>query len=246
MPKFFENIEEKNISDDFAGLLVVGDIHGNIEAFTKAVNYATENNLYIVSLGDIVDYGSSSKECIDLAKTLYDEKRISIILGNHERKIHKYFIQNSEGHVRITIKPSIQATIDSFNNDKKSINNFMTLFSDMVNILKYKNVYFTHGALHDHIFQSSEYNPVAYQYALFGEVDAKEPKRVDGYPSRIYEWVNKIPENISVYVGHDIRDYEKPFIDRSVVFLDTGSSKDGFLSGAVLNIDGSLKEFVQF
>ena len=245
MPKFFEVLDE-NIVNQFSGILVVGDVHGNIEAFTNAVNYATEQNLYIVSLGDLPDYGLHSKEVINLAKTLYDEKRISIILGNHERKIHKWAIQSSEGHVRITIKPSIQVTIDSFGDDKVAINNFMTLYSDMVNIIKYKNVYFTHGALHKDILVKPEYTPIAYQYALFGEIDPHAPKRESGYPNRIYSWVKHIPDDLTVYVGHDIRDFTAPFVDGSVCFIDTGSSKEGFLSGAVLNTDGTLIEYRKF
>lgn len=245
MPKFFDYLDENKVNQ-FSGLLVLGDIHGNIEAFTSAVNYATEQNLYIVSLGDLPDYGLHSKEVINLAKTLYDEKRISIVLGNHERKVQKYFIQHAEGHVRITIKAPIQATIDSFNNDKTSINNFLTLYSDMVNIIKYKNVYFTHGALKKDMLTKPEYTPIAYQYALFGEIDPDAPKRESGYPNRIYAWVKHIPENITVYVGHDIRDFEKPFVEGSVCFLDTGSSKEGFLSGAVLNTDGTLIEYRRF
>jgi len=245
MPKFFEYLDENKI-DKFSGILVLGDIHGNIEAFTSAVNLATEQNLYVLSLGDIVDYGLHSKECINLAKSLYDEQRISIILGNHERKYQKFIIQNAEGHVRITIKPPIQATIDSFDNDKTTINNFMTLYSDMVNIIKYKNNYFTHGALHKDILIKQEYNPVAYQYALFGEIDPDAPKRESGYPNRVYTWVKNIPTDVRVYVGHDIRDFEKPFEDGSVVFLDTGSSKEGHLSGAILNINGDLIEYRSF
>src|ERR1017187_9165255 len=157
MPKFFEILDDNKVNL-FSGLLVLGDIHGNIEAFTNAVNYATEQNLYIVSLGDLPDYRLHSKEVINLAKTLYDEKRISIVMGNHCRKFQKYVIQNSEGHIRITIKAPIQASTDSFNNDKTSINNFMTLYSDMTNIIRYKNVYFTHGALHKDMLVKPEYS----------------------------------------------------------------------------------------
>jgi hypothetical protein len=245
MPKFFENLDENKISK-FSGILVVGDVHGNIEAFTNAVNHATKQNLYIVSLGDLVDYGSNSKEVVDLAKSLYDQKRISIVLGNHERKFQKWVIQNSEGHVRITIKEPIQASIDSFNHDKVSLNSFLTLYSDMTNVMKYKNVYFTHGALHKALLTNTEFNPIAYQYALFGEVDPDAPKRDSGYPNRIYAWVKNIPDDIKVYVGHDIRDFETPFVEDSVCFLDTGSSKEGVLSGAVLNVDGTLKEYRRF
>jgi hypothetical protein len=246
MPKFFTNLDEVYIRDNFSGLLILGDVHGILNSFTSAIEYAKSNNLYIVSLGDLVDYGPQSKEVINLAKSLHDENKISIVLGNHERKFQKWVIQNSEGKVRITIKPSIQASINSFANDVPSINNFMTLYSEMKNIIKYKNVYFTHGALHTSIFNSEEFSPEAYQLALFAEVDNTIPKREDGYPNRIYNWVDKMPKDINVYVGHDIRSRENPAVIGSVCFLDTGCGKEGFLSGAVLNIDGTLNQFVRF
>jgi predicted MPP superfamily phosphohydrolase len=246
MPKFFENLDEQHISDNFSGLLVIGDVHGILNSYTSALNYATENNLYVVSLGDLVDYGPNSKEVIELTKSLYDQKRVSIVLGNHERKLFKYFVQSKEGKIRITIKPAIQASIDSFGSDQKSINDFITLHSDMINIIKYKNNYFTHGALHRDIISKSDYSPISYQMALFGEIDNTIPKREDGYPNRIYEWVSKLPADIRVFVGHDIRSRENPVEEGPVVFLDTGSGKEGFLSAAVLNTDGTLKEFVRF
>jgi hypothetical protein len=202
--------------------------------------------LYIVQLGDIVDYGSHSRECINLAKSLRDEKRISIILGNHERKFQRYCIQKSEGHIRITIKAPIQATIDSVDDDKKTIDNFMTLYSEMSNVLKFKNVYFTHGALHEDVIKTHEYSGIGYQYALYGQIDPNAPKHDGNYPNRIYAWVDKIPNDVKIFVGHDIRSVHEPIVDGNVTFLDTGSGKGGKLSCTVLNLDGSLKEFKRF
>jgi predicted MPP superfamily phosphohydrolase len=246
MPKFFEQLDENYIEENFNGLFVIGDVHGILDSYTNAINYALEKNLYVVSLGDLVDYGPNSKEVIVLSEKLHSEKKFSVVLGNHERKLFKYFIQNSEGKVRITIKPAIQASIDSFGNDQASINAFTTLHSSMVNVIKYKNNYFTHGALNAVLLKNTEYAPIAYQMALFGEIDPTLAKREDGYPNRIYEWVSKLPNDIKVFVGHDIRSRENPVTEGPVIFLDTGCGKEGFLSCAVLNIDGTLKEFVRF
>lgn len=246
MPKFFEQLDEKYIEENFNGLFVIGDVHGILDSYTSAITYALEKNLYIVSLGDLVDYGPNSKEVILMSADLNSQKKFSVVLGNHERKLFKYFVQNKEGKIRITIKPAIQASIDSFGDDQLAINSFTTLHSDMINVIKYKNNYFTHGALHTSMLTKPEYSPIAYQMALFGEIDQTIAKREDGYPNRIYNWVPKLPTDIRVFVGHDIRSRENPVVDGSVIFLDTGCGKEGFLSCAVLNIDGILKEFMRF
>jgi hypothetical protein len=140
----------------------------------------------------------------------------------------------------------MQASIDSFGDDTSAVNDFNSLHSNMSNVIKYKSIYFTHGASQHDIINTHEYSPVGYQMALFGEIDANAPKRESGYPNRIYNWVDKIPENIKVYVGHDIRSTDHPVTEKSVTFLDTGCSKDGFLSCAVLNKNGILIEFERF
>lgn len=61
---------------------VLGDIHGNLEAF-KAVLYAlsTERIDTYLSVGDVIGYGADPKECIKLLKSLKPEV---LIAGNHE------------------------------------------------------------------------------------------------------------------------------------------------------------------
>src|SRR6185436_14608774 len=43
-------------SRNFKGILTVGDIHGNVPGLLKMLRYARENSLFVLSLGDIVDY----------------------------------------------------------------------------------------------------------------------------------------------------------------------------------------------
>lgn len=67
-------------------VLLVSDIHGNLPAIEKVLKMESNADL-IISLGDVVNYGPWSNECVDL---LEDAGAINLI-GNHE----EYFIQGS-------------------------------------------------------------------------------------------------------------------------------------------------------
>jgi Calcineurin-like phosphoesterase len=241
--QFFHELE---IPTTFSGALVLGDVHGMLDAFNRAMLYATNENLYVISLGDLVDYGPHSKEVIVKSKEVVDQNKMSIILGNHELKAFKYFTQLREGNVRIKVKSSLQATINSFANDTKIIDDFLNLHSKMHNVMKFKNNYFAHGALDPSVIEKKDYTPLGYQMALFGEVDKAKPMREDGFPNRIYSWIDKLPENIKVWVGHDIRSKSAPLFDKNTIWMDTGSGKEGVLHGAILDLNGELKEFKNF
>ena len=52
----------------------------------------------------------------------------------------------------------------------------------------------------------------------------------NGYPERLYNWVEKIPPRHTVVVGHAVLSVDEPVTKTgaggSAIFLDTGSSKD--------------------
>lgn len=61
-------------------ILIYSDVHGNLPAFEKMISIEKEINKYIC-LGDLVNYGPWSNECVDLAMSLPNS---TLILGNHE------------------------------------------------------------------------------------------------------------------------------------------------------------------
>ena len=54
------NLDSFFTESEFDGLLVLSDIHSEYSKLLKANSYATENNLLILLLGDIVDGGEKS------------------------------------------------------------------------------------------------------------------------------------------------------------------------------------------
>ena len=62
-------------------IVVFADIHGNEEALKSIIDDAKANSAdEIVSLGDAVSIGPSSKECLEIIM----QRNIVMVLGNHE------------------------------------------------------------------------------------------------------------------------------------------------------------------
>ncbi len=61
-------------------VLILSDVHGNLPSLEDVLKYEKSVDL-IISLGDVVNYGPWSNECVDLLDTLNDKVLIS---GNHE------------------------------------------------------------------------------------------------------------------------------------------------------------------
>jgi diadenosine tetraphosphatase ApaH/serine/threonine PP2A family protein phosphatase len=66
-------------------VIVISDIHGNLEALTKVLEYINnlEGEIRVVCLGDIVGYGPNPVECFKIVESLTNK----ICLGNHEDSI---------------------------------------------------------------------------------------------------------------------------------------------------------------
>jgi predicted phosphodiesterase len=61
-------------------IVVLSDVHGNLPSLEYVINNEKSADL-IVSLGDVVNFGPWSNECVDLLDTL-DNK--VLVVGNHE------------------------------------------------------------------------------------------------------------------------------------------------------------------
>ena len=62
-------------------IAIITDVHGNLEALTSVLEDIKKNNFdEIICLGDSIDIGPNSKECIDLLI----ENNVKSVLGNHE------------------------------------------------------------------------------------------------------------------------------------------------------------------
>lgn len=81
---FTDTRHDENVKNAMRkGLRIVGDVHGDLEAFRHAV--ATDR--FIIQLGDLVDYGPDSAGVLRLMLQVQREGRGLFLIGNHDRKL---------------------------------------------------------------------------------------------------------------------------------------------------------------
>lgn len=237
--------EYTKLEAKYNGITVIGDIHGMYDAMQTAIGWAKSRNHYIVLLGDILDYGPSSLECIDEAYRLVMRGEATVILGNHERKIMRWI----DGH-GVKLSPGNRITTDALDNlgnyaKSRWKGRFRGLYQNGHLVRKIGNVVFVHAAAHPAIWRGAANDKYIENHAFFGEIATKS----DGAPSKpllSHSWVNSIPDQHMVVVGHEIRSDEAPVVQSGqlggkALFIDTGSGKGGRLSTADFKFgDGGL------
>lgn len=242
-------------------ILAVGDVHGNWDAMNRAVEYAQAYGLFIVWLGDVVDYGAANLRCMKLAYVTVATGAAHMIWGNHERKIDRWIDSDFGARFRGKLSEANQTTVNeiqSLSADRKArfLAAWRALNAWSTQHLQLGKWCFTHGGVHPRLWGA----PPAHRLhgdvgnmAYFGEVDQQDPTRADGYPNRVWNWVNQIPAGHTAVVGHDYLDRENflPVIKTNdqggkVICLDTGSGKEGKLSGAVIDLQTDLFQLVDF
>ena len=228
----------------YRGLMVIGDVHGMIEPLKNATEWATSRNLFCVFLGDYQGYGANPLDCINHVYDVVTRGRGISLIGNHERKIERWLEQTKHNDVRVRLSDGNKVTtkaIEQMTSDQRR--KFEIRFKALLGFSRHHwiigNTLFTHAAAEPEMFdiKTPRLSGKFETTALFGEVDTTAPQRADGYPTRIYEWVDRIPEGKRVMVGHDIRNTMKPLVVKGsaggeAYFMDTGCGKGGRLTSA--------------
>jgi protein phosphatase len=229
-------------SRGYTGVTVIPDIHGTLQSLKSAVNWARGGSRWIVFLGDIIDYGPKSLECVEYVYDLVVSGHAGLILGNHEVKIHRW-LNEPPSDRRVKINAGNQITIDALNRrSASSRKEWITKFRALISLgrfhIELNNIMFSHAGS---LYEWWGYNKAFLtgndkSFALYGEMDKNTPF-IEGKPNRTYGWVEDIPKGYISIVGHDIRQTVKPLsvINKNggtVIFMDTGSGKGGKLSTA--------------
>jgi hypothetical protein len=208
---------------------VVGDVHGDAAAFA----YAVATDRFIVQLGDLIDHGPDSASTLRTMFALVESGRGLFIMGNHDLKLARALSGD-----QVRIEPVVQATIDQMDDELKARTLHHVAAAPVW--LRHRAALFVHGGFHTAMLeqQSPEHGlerpqgPVA--RALYGEPTGR--MQPDGYPERSLRWVDRIPEGVTVYCGHDRRSNDgRPYVRHgaqggTAIFLDTGAGKGGHLS----------------
>ena len=231
------------------GYLILGDVHAVYTPFARAVKYAVENNLTIVAVGDLVDNGFEGDMVVDVMLELIQAEQAHAIWGNHEWKVRRWLADNS-----YPIGWPSKITINQFHDDRQFQKAFLELcdkLHDFVSISVNGQSYFvSHAGFHPS-FWEGELNSEVVSTFRNGMIDnSKQYEWKDQiYPLRVYDWVDAIPEGVTVLVGHDPSPMKvEPTWDQfqarpttinnskggKTIFLDCGAGKGGDLYGAVI------------
>jgi predicted phosphodiesterase len=147
-------------------LLVVGDIHGDLKSLDYAIKLRDELDAKtLVLLGDYVDRGSQSIECVSrVAELMINDKHSVVLRGNHEDSL----IYSRFGYMD---------ELRGINNDGKSSDR---LFSKLPLALLSENYIFLHGFV-DHQYKGIQTlrslpSHMSFDTIYFGEMMNTHPE----------------------------------------------------------------------
>ena len=227
---------------NWRGITIVGDVHGDLAAMTTARHWAEARGNFVWFLGDVIDYGADTLATSDAAYEAVMNGTAGMIIGNHERKIARWLDQCDNGRPNLRLNAGNRVTIDALNAlklpvRKQWIGRFRSLLSHAALIQQIGNMTLLHGAAHPSMW-GAPIQELVEQFALYGEADHS-----GGKYRRTHRWIDAIPSDRVVFVGHDVIG-EFPTVMTGakggrVVFLDTGCGTGGHLSTADLRFGES-------
>lgn len=233
---------EKHVRDNFDGMLVIADIHGDFESYGRATAFADAAGLFVLSLGDLVDRGPSPFEVVSDMHARMKAGRAGFCVGNHDDKFRRL-----HHGAKVSLSLDARRTLESVGEERRE--HFLTMYTEVVEMSVMSGLFhtfgdytFVHAASHPAMWEGvTELGKSARSRALVGETNGET--YADGYPVRLYNWVDEIPMGKTVMVGHDkMAVFNVPLMapltksspnGGKAIFMDTGCGKGGFLTGAV-------------
>lgn len=224
----------------YAGLRVVGDVHGDAPAFRAALEGARADGRFVIQLGDLTDYGPDAPGALRLAFAMQAAGEGLFLLGNHDHKLRRALLG---ARVRSPAEavPRTLEQLRAAEDGEALARCAVERIARAPAWLRLGPWIFVHAAYHPAMLlgaapaAAGESKPEgALARALFGQVTGRTGP--DGYPERVLHWLDAIPPGVTVYCGHDQRSRDGrplPLRGRSggrAVFLDTGAGKGGHLS----------------
>lgn len=160
---------------------IITDVHGNLEALNAILEDIKQRNVdEIFSLGDNIDIGPNSKECID--KLI--EHNIKSTLGNHEL----YLIRGTD------IEPSIK---DEEKEHYKWVKDSLT--DKEINYINNLPLYYEITVDYNNEINS---NKIILCHYLIENKDAKQPFEKDNLKNGIKLWLKYNDPNKTYIIGH--------------------------------------------
>ena len=235
------------IPERFVGVRVIGDVHGDTQAFAPLIEGGEKAKLFVIQLGDLVDRGPDSPGCLKLAFDMLARHTGLFILGNHDDKLRRALAPDSKV-IRGKELTDTLAAIDA-DPDAVSFRSEIVRELEMAPLwLRFGSYLAVHGGFDPRMLLESDRASGAEELisksvrnrALRGQARKRGeevPLSMSGadYPERIYDWIDAVPEGMTVLIGHDAVSMEeivtrKGALGGYVKFCDTGCGKGGKLS----------------
>lgn len=202
---------------------LIADIHGNYDGFKQLLDIAkfNKNTDSLIILGDIVDGGHKSRQCLNLAISI---PNLQFVIGNHD----VWFLDWAKGGPEIPLwtHQGGYATLDSYNYKRENVpQSHIDLLQNAPHYIVKDNSIFVHGGFDPHIpieKQTKEY--------VMWDRDLIQYAKYNIIPN--YKWV---------YVGHTSTQFYggdfKPVRFNNLIMCDTGGGWNGNLT--LINLDTS-------
>jgi hypothetical protein len=237
--------------------LIIGDVHAVFAPFERAVNFARNNDLTLISVGDLIDNNHEGDLVVNLMQQEVDTRGARLTWGNHEWKIWRW----TQGH-NVHIAWPNQATLDHFERDPSFQDAFVRLMGHAETHIEIDRMLICHAGVLPKFWETGVVNRSVRDVFMYSTTDNSKQIEYRGqmYPIRTYSWTDHVPAGRTVFVGHDPRPFvDEPIFDQfqdqptvytnsqggTSVFLDGGAGKGGTLWGAVV-IDGVIESMESF
>ena len=181
----------------YSGVRVIAGVHGASDAFHKAVDDALRDGRYLIQLGDIIDRGIYSPFCVELMLDPEARGAGKMVMGNHEYKFARFC---DEGRYAA---PSRIATLGQFEQYEPALlRRFLQRLTDVPLWIRMDNWLFGHAAFDPCMMRppATEVPEAVRGVALFGTRATRRRSSMHATPP----WVNSIPPQLTVVVGHTI------------------------------------------
>lgn len=246
------------IKNEWTGVLVISDTHGDFKQFKQAADYAEKNDLFLLSAGDLVDRGREPYEVVELMYELALTGRGGLVIGNHDDKYLRY----GRGS-KVSFSRDARQTLSDVGEAR--MDKFLKMYADIMQLptfagmfMKFGDIVVAHAASHKSMWDESlPFGSEAKSRAFYGEVNGEKDE--DGYPVRLYNWIDEVPMGKTIIVGHDRKPVFNELLsaplERSnsdggkAIFIDTGGGKGGYITGVVIKHEKSrfkITEYVDF
>jgi protein phosphatase len=237
--------------------LIIGDVHAVFAPFERAVQYARQHNLTLISVGDLVDNNQEGDLVVNLMLDEVRNRGARLTWGNHEWKVWRWAKGNN-----VHVAWPTQVTLDHFDKDPGFQATFMQLMEHAETHIDDSSMLVCHAGVLPKFWETGVVTNRIRDVFMYSTTDNSRQVEFRGqmYPVRTYGWTEHVPAGRTVFVGHDPR----PFVDHPIfdqfqleptvftnsnggtsVFLDCGCGKGGDLWGAVVE-GGQPVDFVNF